>query len=149
MAHDHDHTGRGHAGHSHGVSADADRGKLRIALALILGFMVVEVVVGALAHSLALLSDAAHMLTDAAAVGLSLVAIRLAARPAEGQMTYGFKRAEILSAQFNGATLLVLGLLIVYEGVRRLVDPPDVAGTAVLVVALVGIVVNLAATWTL
>ena len=64
-------------------------------------------------------------------------------------MTFGFKRAEILSAQFNGATLLVLGLLIVYEGIRRLADPPDVAGAAVLVVALVGIVVNLAATWTL
>jgi len=96
-----------HAGHSHGVSADADTGKLTVALALILGFMVVEVVVGALVHSLALLSDAAHMLTDAGAIALSLVAIRLAARPAEGAMTYGFKRAEILSAQFNGATLLV------------------------------------------
>ena len=64
-------------------------------------------------------------------------------------MTYGFKRAEILSAQFNGATLLVLGLVIVVEGIRRLVNPPDVGGTAVLVIALVGIVVNLAATYTL
>jgi cobalt-zinc-cadmium efflux system protein len=145
----HSHGGGGHAGHSHGVSADADRGKLAVALALIVGFMVFEVVVGALVHSLALLSDAAHMLTDAGAIALSLVAIRLAAKPAKGQMTYGFKRAEILSAQFNGATLLVLGLLIIYEGIRRLVDPPDVGGTAVLVVALVGIVVNLAATYTL
>jgi cobalt-zinc-cadmium efflux system protein len=154
MAPDHDHDsghshGGGHAGHSHGVSADADRGKLAVALALIVGFMVFEVVVGALVHSLALLSDAAHMLTDAGAIALSLVAIRLAAEPATGQMTYGFKRAEILSAQFNGAMLLVLGLLIVYEGIRRLIDPPDVGGTAVLVVALVGIVVNLAATHTL
>src|SRR3954471_16773972 len=89
------------------------------------------------------------MLTDAGAIALSLVAIRLAAKPAKGAMTYGFKRAEILSAQFNGATLLVLGLLIIFEGVRRLIEPPDVGGTAVLVVALVGIVVNLAATWTL
>jgi cobalt-zinc-cadmium efflux system protein len=150
MAHDHDHSGgHSHAGHSHGVSADADRGKLTIALGLIVGFMLVEVVVGALAHSLALLSDAAHMLTDAGAIGLSLVAIRLAARPAKGAMTYGYKRAEILSAQFNGATLLVLALLITYEGIRRLITPPDVAGTAVLVVALIGIVVNLAAVWTL
>jgi cobalt-zinc-cadmium efflux system protein len=150
MAHDHDHDhGGGHAGHTHGVSADADRGKLAIALGLIVGFMLVEVVVGALVHSLALLSDAAHMLTDAAAIGLSLVAIRLAARPAKGAMTFGYKRAEILSAQFNGATLLVLALLIVYEGIRRLITPPDVGGTAVLVVALVGIVVNLAASWTL
>jgi cobalt-zinc-cadmium efflux system protein len=137
------------AGHSHGVSADADRGKLAIALALIVGFMGFEVVVGIVAHSLALLSDAAHMLTDAGAIGLSLLAIRLAAKPAKGAMTYGLKRTEILSAQFNGATLLVLGLLIIYEGIRRLITPPDVAGGAVLVVALVGVAVNLAATYTL
>ena len=90
--------------------------------------MAVEVVAGILAHSLALLSDAAHMLTDAAALALALVALRLAARPAKGAMTYGLKRTEILSAQFNGATLLVLGLLIVYEGIRRLIDPPAVEG---------------------
>lgn len=151
MAHDHDHDAHahGHGAHSHGVSADADRGKLTIALVLIVGFMLVEVVVGAIVHSLALLSDAAHMLTDAGAIALSLVAIRLAARPAQGAMTYGYKRAEILSAQFNGATLLVLGLLITYEGILRLIKPPDVGGAAVLVVALVGIVVNLAASWTL
>jgi cobalt-zinc-cadmium efflux system protein len=131
------------------VSADADRAKLTVALVLILGFMVVEVVVGVIAGSLALLSDAAHMLTDAAAIVLALVAMRLAARPAKGAMTYGLKRAEILSAQINGATLLVLGLLILVEGVRRLFDPPDVEGGLVLIVALVGVVVNLAATWTL
>jgi cobalt-zinc-cadmium efflux system protein len=131
------------------VSADADRAKLTVALVLILGFMLVEVVVGIIAGSLALLSDAAHMLTDAAAIVLALVAMRLAARPAKGAMTYGLKRAEILSAQINGATLLVLGLLILVEGVRRLFDPPDVEGGLVLIVALVGVVVNLAATWTL
>ena len=148
--HDHAGHGQGHGGgHSHGVSADADRGKLAIALGLILAFMAFEVTVGIISHSLAPLSDAAHMLTDAAAIGLSLVALRLAARPARGAMTFGLKRTEILSAQFNGATLLVLGLLIVYEGITRLVNPPDVAGTAVLVVALVGIAVNLAAPYTL
>jgi cobalt-zinc-cadmium efflux system protein len=150
--HAHAHVGdHGHAGHghSHEISADADRGKLAIALALIVGFMVVEVVVGILASSLALLSDAAHMLTDAAAIALALVAIRLARRPAHGAYTFGLRRAEILSAQFNGATLLVLGLLVVLEGVRRLVDPPDVDGTPVLIVALVGVAVNLAATWVL
>jgi cobalt-zinc-cadmium efflux system protein len=89
------------------------------------------------------------MLTDAAAIALALVAINLARRPAHGAFTFGLKRAEILSAQFNGATLLVLGLLVVVEGVRRVINPPDVEGTAVLVVALIGIVVNLAATWTL
>jgi cobalt-zinc-cadmium efflux system protein len=145
-AHTHVHD---HAGHSHGVSADADRRKLAVVLALIVGFMAVELVAGIVGHSLALLSDAAHMLTDAAAIGLALVAIGLAKRPARGAFTFGLRRSEILSAQFNGATLLVLGLLIAVEGVRRIVEPPDVAGTLVLVVALLGVVVNLAATWVL
>jgi cobalt-zinc-cadmium efflux system protein len=139
MAHAHAH------GHAHPVRRGADRRALWIALTLIVGFMAVEVVVGILASSLALLSDAAHMLTDAGAIVLSLVALRLAERPAKGAMTYGLGRAEILSAHVNGATLLVLGLLVVYEAIRRLADPPAVEGTPVLVVALAGIVVNLAA----
>src|ERR1035441_9219930 len=108
-------------GHSHGVSGehgvrdDADAGKLAVALGLILGLMVLEVATGVIAHSLALLSDAGHMLTDAAAIGLSLVAARLARRPAKGALTFGLGRVEILSAQFNGATLLVLAAFIVYE----------------------------------
>jgi len=141
--------GHHHHGDAHGVSADADRSRLIIALALILGFMAVEVVAGILASSLALLSDAAHMLTDAAALGLSLVALKLAARPARGAMTFGLKRAEILSAQLNGATLAVLAAFIVYEAIRRLITPPEVEGTLVVVVAIAGIGVNLAATWTL
>jgi cobalt-zinc-cadmium efflux system protein len=144
-AHD-DHHGHGH---DHAISADADRRLLSVALGLILAFMAVEVGVGIAAHSLALLSDAAHMLTDAAAIGLALVAIGLAQRPARGAFTFGLRRAEILSAQFNGATLLVLGVLVVVEGLRRLVNPPDVEGGPVLVVALVGIAVNVAATWQL
>jgi cobalt-zinc-cadmium efflux system protein len=147
--HGHSHGEHGHAGHSHGVSADADVRKLAIALGLIVGFMCFEIAIGLVAESLALLSDAAHMLTDAAALGLSIVAIRLVARPARGVMTYGLKRVEILSAQANGVSLLVLALLIVFEAVRRLINPPDVGGTLVLIVALVGIVVNLLATWTL
>jgi cobalt-zinc-cadmium efflux system protein len=141
MGHDH--------GHSHGVSADADSRKLAIALALIAGFMCVEVVAGIAGRSLALLSDAAHMLTDAGALALSLVAIRLARRPARGAMTYGLKRSEILAAAINGTTLLVLGVLIVIEGIRRIVNPPDVEGGLVLAVAILGIAVNLAATWVL
>ena len=149
MAHDHaHHHAHGHV-HAHGVNASTDRARLRIALALIVAFMIVEVAVGIVANSLALLSDAAHLLTDAGALALALVAIRLARRPAGGAYTFGLGRAEIMSAQVNGATLLVLGLLIVVEGVRRVVDPPDVGGTAVLVVALVGVVVNLIATWVL
>src|SRR2546421_7285119 len=140
----------GHDGHVHpGRPGSADVGKLGAALGLILGFMAVEVVAGILASSLALLSDAAHMLTDAAAIGLSLVAAKLAARPARGAMTYGLGRTEILSAQANGVTLLVLAALIGYEGVHRLVSPPDVHGWPVLGVALAGIAVNLAAAWVL
>ena len=148
VAHDHDH-GHSHGGHPHGANPDADFGKLAIALGLILAFMVVEVSVGILASSLALLSDAAHMLTDAVALGLSMVVVRLAQRPAKGALTYGLKRTEVMSAQFNGATLLILAGFILYEGIRRLITPPGVTGAAVLIVALVGIIVNLAATWTL
>ncbi|HEX4760685.1 MAG TPA: cation diffusion facilitator family transporter [Thermoleophilaceae bacterium] len=131
--------------HSHGPPS-ASGARLRIALGLILGLMVGEVVVGVLAGSLALLSDAAHMLTDAGALALALLALRLARRPAGGNFTFGLRRAEILSAQLNGATLLALGLVIVFQGVSRLVDPPEVDGLAVLLVALAGVAVNLAAT---
>jgi cobalt-zinc-cadmium efflux system protein len=131
--------------HSHVPSRDAERGALKAALALIVAFMVVEVVVGVVASSLALLSDAAHMLTDAVALAVSLAAARLAVRPAGGSMTYGLGRVEILSAQANGVTLLVLAVVIVIDAVQRLVSPPAVAGTPMLVVALAGIPVNLLA----
>ena len=131
--------------HTHAPSRESDRRLLLGALCLILAFMVGEVVVGLLVDSLALLADAGHMLTDAAAIALALIAMRLAARPASGAYTYGLKRAEILSAQINGLTLAVLVVVFVVEGVRRLLDPPDVDGAAVAVVAAVGIVVNLAA----
>ncbi len=146
MRTDHDH---GHSGHAHGVSENADTTRLSVALALIAGFMTVEVVVGILAHSLALLSDAAHMLTDAGALVLSLVVIRLMRRPSGGNLTFGLKRSEILSAQANGGTLLVLAGLIVYEGVNRLITPPPAEGKAIVIVAVLGIAVNLAATWQL
>ena len=149
----HDLDGGGHSHgpgvHSHGVSADANQRQLAIALGLIVGFMAVEVVVGLVAHSLALLSDAGHMLTDAAAIGLSLWTARLALRPAKGAHTYGYKRAKILSAQANGVTLLVLAGLIVVEAIRRLFAPPTVDAKLILAIALAGIVVNLAATWVL
>ena len=135
-----------HAGHAHAVGGDADARRLSLALGLIGAFMAVEVVAGILAHSLALLSDAAHMLTDAGALLLSLIVIRLVRRPAGGNLTFGLRRMEILSAQANGATLLVLAGLIVYGGIHRLVTPPPADGLAILVVALAGIVVNLLAT---
>ena len=147
-AHGHDHHHHG-AGHSHGVSADADRRYLTIALVLIVGFMAFEVVVGILAHSLALLSDAGHMLTDAGALVLSLVIIRLVERPSGGHLTYGMRRAEVLSGQANSAVLLVLGVLVTYEAISRLISPPTVAGVLVTVVAAIGVVVNLVAAWVL
>jgi cobalt-zinc-cadmium efflux system protein len=134
-------------GHAHGVNAGSDNRLLTGALALILVFMAGEVVIGVLAHSIALISDAAHMLTDAASIALALIAMRLAARPPRGGYTYGLTRAEILSAQANGITLLLLSAWLVYEAIRRLVDPPTVTGGLVLGTALAGIVVNLAATW--
>ena len=137
--HDHAH------GHSHGGGEDVRR--LGLALALIVAFMIGEVVAGILAHSLALLSDAAHMLTDAGALALSLVVLRLATQPAGGNRTFGLRRSEILSAQANGAALLVLAGFIVYGAIRRLISPPPAEGGVILVVALVGIGVNLLATW--
>jgi cobalt-zinc-cadmium efflux system protein len=131
------------------VRADADRRYLTIALALILSFMVFEIVVAIIGRSLALLSDAGHMLTDAGALILSLAVLRLVSRPAGGHFTYGMRRAEVLSGQANGAVLLVLGALVIYEAIWRLIRPPDVAGGLVTAVAAVGVLVNLAAAWIL
>lgn len=140
--------GHGH-GHGHSVGADADRRYLFTALGLIVGFMLVEVVIGLASGSLVLLADAGHMVSDAAAIGLALFAMRLAARPAAGAYTYGLKRAEVLSALANGATLLGLSLFFAIEAITRLIDPGPVAGWPVLAVALAGVVVNLAATLSL
>jgi cobalt-zinc-cadmium efflux system protein len=148
------HSHASHHAHTHGIlagrdGAGGDSRRLTIALALIVAFMGVEVGTGILAHSLALLSDAAHMLTDAAAIVLSLLAARIARRPARGAMTYGLGRVEVLAAQANGVTLLVLAAFVIYEGIRRLVVPPHVHAGLILAVALAGVAVNLAAAWTL
>ncbi len=127
--------GHGH-GHGHGISAGADRRLLAGALALILVFMAGEVVIGLMSGSLALISDAAHMMTDAFAIALALVAMRIAVRPPKGGYTFGLRRAEILSAQLNGLTLILLTAYFVYEGVRRLIDPPPVEGQFVFWTAL-------------
>jgi cobalt-zinc-cadmium efflux system protein len=111
--------------------------------------MGVEVVASVLAHSLALLSDAAHMLTDAAAIALSLVVARVVQRPARGAMTFGLRRLEVLSAQANGVALLLLAALIVYSAVRRLIDPAHVRAWPMLAVALAGIAINFVVVWTL
>ena len=154
MTHEHEHDEHGegggsHAGHSHQMSENADTRYLMIAFCLIVGFMAFEVVAGIVAHSLALLSDAAHMLTDAGALALSLSVIRYMKRPGSEALTYGRRRAEVLSGQANSAVLLVLAALVGYESITRLITPPEVAGLAVTVVAAVGVGVNILAAWVL
>jgi cobalt-zinc-cadmium efflux system protein len=134
----------GHRGHGHDHGA-ADRRALAVALALILGLFAVEIAAGIVAHSLALLADAGHMVTDAAALALALVAAAVARRPPGGSWTFGFRRVEILAALANGITLALVGIWIVFAAIQRLVSPPEVRGGIVLVVALVGVGVNLAA----
>ena len=134
-------------GHQHRHPAPAgDRRWLLAALGVVVAFMAAEVVAGLLAHSLALIADAGHMLTDAAALLLAVIASRLAERPARGAYTYGFARVDALSGQANGITLLLLAAWFTVEGIRRLVDPAAVHGGLVAVVAVIGVVVNVAAT---
>jgi cobalt-zinc-cadmium efflux system protein len=140
---------RAHLDHGHlGVvrSGSADRRWLLGALALIVSFMIGEVVAGLLAHSLALLSDAGHMLTDAAALSLAVVTSRVVERPAKGAYTYGFARVDALSGQANGITLLLLAAWFTVESVRRLLHPPASAGGVMVVVAVIGVGVNVTAT---
>src|SRR6266576_1868652 len=114
-----------HHDHAHG---SAGRRALMIALVLVVRRMAGAADFGVAAVTLALLADAGHRLTDTAALGLALVAAAYAGRPARGRWTFGFRRLEILAAHVNGITLLVVGMLIVYTAVRRLVDPPTVRG---------------------
>ncbi|HLT11931.1 MAG TPA: cation diffusion facilitator family transporter [Micromonosporaceae bacterium] len=144
---------RHHSGHRHHVGppvparAETDRRWITGGLAVITAFMVAEVVIGFAVNSLALLSDAAHMLSDAGALALALVAVHLARRPPSGGFTYGLRRAEILSAQANGLTLLLFAAWLGYHAVVRLIRPEPVSGMPVLITALAGIAVNLVVAW--
>ena len=123
-----------------------DRRALILALVLLVGFMAFEVGAAVASNSLLLLADAGHMLVDVGAIAGSLIAIRLAARPETGSHTYGMKRAEILAAAANGVALLIVSALVTYDAVVRLVHPSSVDGAVLIVVAAVGVVVNLVAT---
>ncbi len=137
------------AGHSHaaasasGTSAGRYKRRLTGALALTTSFMVVEVAGGLWTGSLALLADAAHMLTDAGGLALALIAIRFAERPATPQRTYGYVRMEVLSALTNAVVLLLLTIYILYEAYQRFLNPPEILGGPMLIVAVVGLAVNL------
>jgi cobalt-zinc-cadmium efflux system protein len=129
--------------HVHG--RERGRRALTLTLALTATFTVVEVVGGLLTDSLALLADAGHMLSDDLSLGLALLATWLAARPPSPRRTFGYQRAEILAALFNGVTLVVVSVLIFVEAVRRFEDPPDVASGWMLAIACAGLAVNLLA----
>ncbi len=131
--------GPGHAGV---VGRDVERGRLRMVLAVTAVFMVVELVGGIVANSLALLADAGHMFTDVGALALSLVAMRLAQLPPSPEKTYGYVRTEILAALVNGAALLVIAGFICWEAWERLRTPPEVDGPLLLAVATAGLAVN-------
>ena len=131
------------------MSADADRRALMLALAILLAFSVAEVVAGLVSGSVALLADAGHVASDGAALALALVALRLAARPPGGSLTFGLKRAEPASALVNGVMLGVLAIVFSVEAVGRLFNPRDVDAALVLAVALAGMPINILATWVL
>jgi cobalt-zinc-cadmium efflux system protein len=139
MGHDHGHD------HTHGANKKA----LWISFIIITGYMIVEAVGGFLTNSLALLSDAGHMLSDSVSLGIGLLAFTLGEKVADYSKTYGYKRFEILAAVFNGVTLVLISLYIFYEAYHRFMEPPEVASTGMLVIASIGLVVNIIVAWIL
>jgi cobalt-zinc-cadmium efflux system protein len=131
------------AGHSHALPTTQNQKNLLIALALTSTFLVAEVIGGIVTGSLALLSDAAHMLTDASALAISIAAIHIAKRAADAKRTYGYHRFEILAAAFNATMLFLVALYILYEAYQRLKSPAEIQSTGMLVVAIIGLTVNL------
>ncbi|MFC0016059.1 MULTISPECIES: cation diffusion facilitator family transporter [Allobacillus] len=136
-------------GHDHDHSHSANKKSLMISFILITAFMVVEVIGGLLTNSLALLADAGHMLSDAISLGVAFLAFTLGERSANYSKTYGYKRFEILAAVFNGVTLILIAGFIFYEAYQRFTDPPEVASTGMLVIATIGLIVNLIVAWIL
>ncbi|WP_027819439.1 cation diffusion facilitator family transporter [Paraburkholderia bannensis] len=145
----HDHAGHSHAGHSHAghnhLHGVTDQRRIGVAFAIIAVFMIVEIVGGILSGSLALLADAGHMISDTAALGFSWAAIQYGRRPATAQLSYGYKRLEILAAFVNGCALFVIAAWIVVEAVRRFAEPVPVVGKTMLIVAFAGLAANIAA----
>lgn len=135
----------GHQGHdySHAVVTEGNAKKLTIALLLTSTFLIVEVIAGLMTQSLALLSDAAHMFTDAAALAIALAAIKIARRPADNKRTFGYQRFEILAALFNASMLFLVAMYILYEAYQRFTQPPEIQSVGMLIVASLGLVINL------
>ncbi len=129
--------------HSHVEVTAKNAKKLTIALALTFTFLIVEVVAGFITQSLALLSDAAHMFTDAAALAIALAAIKIGQKPADDKRTFGYQRFEILAALFNAMMLFVVAIYILYEAYQRFSQPPEIQSLGMLVVAALGLIINL------
>lgn len=144
MGHGHDH-GHAHHNHTHG----ANKKTLTIAFVIIAAFMILEVVGGILTNSLALLSDAGHMLSDAIALGVGVLAFKFGEKVASFSKTYGYKRFEILAAVFNGVTLIAVALFIFYESIERFKNPPEISSTGMLIIAIIGLLVNILVAWIL
>ena len=135
--HDHSHS------HSHAVVTEANAKKLTFALMLTGSFLIIEIIAGLMTQSLALLSDAAHMFTDAAALAIALVAIKIGKLPADNKRTFGYQRFEILAALFNAMMLFVVAIYILYEAYQRFSHPPEIQSLGMMVVACIGLVINL------
>jgi cobalt-zinc-cadmium efflux system protein len=145
--HSYDHHGNGH--HHHDLGREGNKKGLTIALLITAGIMLLEFFGGLITHSLALLSDSGHMLSDASSLVLSLVAIWFATKPASPSKTYGFYRFEILAALFNGVTLFVIAGFIIWEAIERFYNPPTVASGSMMLIAFVGLFANLLSAWVL
>lgn len=143
MKHDHNHNPHehSHSGHSH--AHNANKKALTISFFLIAGFMFVEFIGGYLTNSLALISDAGHMLSDAVALGLSLSALIFGSRAATPSKTYGYKRFEILAALLNGIVLVLISVFIFKEAIHRLSEPPHVIGPGMMVISVIGLIINI------
>ena len=135
----------GHQGHDHSHAAvtEGNAKKLTIALILTTTFLVIEFIAGIITQSLALLSDAAHMFTDAAALAIALAAIKIAKRPADDKRTFGYQRFEILAALFNASMLFFVAMYILYEAYQRFTQPPEIQSLGMLTVASIGLIINL------
>jgi cobalt-zinc-cadmium efflux system protein len=135
--------GHDHHGHQHGINREGSKKGLTIALIITFSIMILEFVGGLITNSLALLSDAGHMLSDSSSLVLSLVAFWFAAKPPSPNKTYGFYRFEILAAFFNGITLFLMAGWIVYEAYERIIEPPTVSSGTMILIAIIGLVANL------
>lgn len=144
-----DKMGHDHHGHHHSHTDGVNKKTLLIAFFIISAFMILEVIGGFVTNSLALLSDAGHMLSDAISLGVGVLAFKFGEKVADYSKTYGYKRFEILAAVFNGVTLVLIAIFICFEAVQRFTQPQEIASTGMLIIAIIGLLVNILVAWIL